>query len=346
MRNIFTILLSILLFSSTSIFADVLEYDVKNFDFGSIKEADGKVKHVFKYQNKSKNPIVISSVRSSCGCAIPSYSRKPIMPNEKGVLEVTYDPRRRPGTFHKTITVNTNQGKDVLRITGKVIPKPRSLTDEFPVNKNGLRFVSDIMSLGTVVFNRARMAYFDVVNFTDKEMTLEFVDVPSHITVKGPDKLRAKEKNNIEIAYNPKKKNDWGYVTDLVKFKVNGKLQKITLSGNIVDDVVSISHAAKVKVDKRFVNLGKREVGEKVEHIVKIKNTGKTNLYIRKITTNNKLVTFQIPTKFLKPNEETEMKVEMIVPNGKRAVYNKVQMVTNDPTSWTTTVRFALRVKK
>lgn len=94
-------------------------------DFGTIREADGNVTHVFTITNTGEAPLVISSATASCGCTKPEFPRAPIKPGESGSVKVTYNPSGRPGEFDKTVSLKTNDPKHrktVLRIKGTVIP--------------------------------------------------------------------------------------------------------------------------------------------------------------------------------------------------------------------------------
>lgn len=92
------------------------------YNFGEIKEADGKVSHTFQIKNEGEAPLVITRVIASCGCTTPEWTREPIAPGKSGELTVTFDPTGRPGTFTKTVAMYSNgkTGNYVLTITGEV----------------------------------------------------------------------------------------------------------------------------------------------------------------------------------------------------------------------------------
>ena len=46
----------------------VISAETTSFDFGTIKEADGKVSHTFEVSNTGDMPLVITRVIASCGC--------------------------------------------------------------------------------------------------------------------------------------------------------------------------------------------------------------------------------------------------------------------------------------
>ena len=53
----------------------VLRFDTTTWNFGNIQEVGGKVSHTFHFTNMHTSPVVIEEVISTCGCAIPVYSK-------------------------------------------------------------------------------------------------------------------------------------------------------------------------------------------------------------------------------------------------------------------------------
>ena len=109
----------------------VLESDTYNF--GKIGESDGLVTTTFYFSNKGDAPLVITKVRTSCGCAVAKYIQEPIAPNEKGWIIITYNPNGRPGKFSKTITVASNAingTSQMISISGEVVAGGRGITTQ------------------------------------------------------------------------------------------------------------------------------------------------------------------------------------------------------------------------
>lgn len=99
-------------------------------DYGTIqKEANGECE--FDFENTGKEPLVLSDVRSSCGCTVPSWTREPILPGKQGTIKVKYDTKR-VGGINKTITVTSNAKTSsvVLRIQGNVLDNPGSTPEK------------------------------------------------------------------------------------------------------------------------------------------------------------------------------------------------------------------------
>lgn len=90
-------------------------------DYGEIEQdSDGSWSFVFK--NLGKEAIVINRVRSTCGCAIPEWSREPIEPGAAGEITVKYNTAT-TGTFLKSIYVYSTAANSPvkLQIKGRVV---------------------------------------------------------------------------------------------------------------------------------------------------------------------------------------------------------------------------------
>jgi hypothetical protein len=106
-------------FESSSKMADI-EFETEVIDYGSIMQNSDGLK-VFTFTNTGNAPLLITNVKSSCGCTVPTYSKEAILPGEKGQIEVKYDTKRL-GAFSKTITVfsNSKQERKTLKIKGSI----------------------------------------------------------------------------------------------------------------------------------------------------------------------------------------------------------------------------------
>ena len=108
-----------------------IKFETETIDYGTIeKGADGV--RVFKFTNVGDAPLIISKVKSSCGCTVPKKPEGAIMPGETGEIEVKYDTRR-VMPIRKTISVTSNAERSTiaLKIKGNVIdPSKESVLDK------------------------------------------------------------------------------------------------------------------------------------------------------------------------------------------------------------------------
>lgn len=89
-------------------------------DFGTVARSS-ESEHVFEMQNIFKEPIHVSGVRASCGCAIPSIVKQDLKTWEKGGILVKFNTRAFLGQRKATITVTIDRpyyAEVQLTITG------------------------------------------------------------------------------------------------------------------------------------------------------------------------------------------------------------------------------------
>jgi hypothetical protein len=69
-----------------------------------------------------KSDLIIVNAYGSCGCTVPEYSKKPVPPGQKGVINVVFDSKGRVGEQVKSVTVvaNTEPSTNKIHIIGTV----------------------------------------------------------------------------------------------------------------------------------------------------------------------------------------------------------------------------------
>lgn len=102
----------------------IMVFEETEYNFGTLIQGE-KVSHKFKFKNTGEGNLVISSVKPSCGCTSPKWSREPIKPGEEGYIELTFDSSNKNGIQNKNARVmaNTDPGEHVLYIRCDVVTK-------------------------------------------------------------------------------------------------------------------------------------------------------------------------------------------------------------------------------
>ncbi len=96
----------------------IIVFERTSYDFGDVPRKGGDLIKEFRFSNKGDAPLVIKKITKSCSCISVSYSRKPVLPGEKSVIKVKYEPHKvEAGIFHKVIQIYTNYSKDASLIT-------------------------------------------------------------------------------------------------------------------------------------------------------------------------------------------------------------------------------------
>ena len=122
MKLKFILLLSILFLNFSVAKSQKITFLESEHDFGQIEENGGNVSHTFEFINEGDSPLVILSVKPSCGCTTPNWSKDEIKPGKKGFIIAEYNPKGRPGVFRKSLSVITNDNRrSLIFIKGKVV---------------------------------------------------------------------------------------------------------------------------------------------------------------------------------------------------------------------------------
>jgi hypothetical protein len=76
-------------------------------DYGKINEGQ-KLEVSFRFKNTGDKPLVIESVRPSCGCTVADPPKEPIAPGATGEIKGAFDSNGKSGQQHKSIYVYAN----------------------------------------------------------------------------------------------------------------------------------------------------------------------------------------------------------------------------------------------
>ena len=99
-----------------------ISFEKTVIDYGTVNTGDNGVRE-FVFKNSGNAPLIISNVKSTCGCTIPKKPEKPILPGESEKIQVKYDTKR-VGFIRKSITVTSNAASSpttILKIKGQVV---------------------------------------------------------------------------------------------------------------------------------------------------------------------------------------------------------------------------------
>jgi hypothetical protein len=97
------------------------QFETEVIEYGEIKKGSDGVR-VFEFTNVGSAALIIENVFASCGCTVPSWTKTPIAPGDKGQIEVKYDTNI-VGPIRRTVSVysNANEPTKALKIKGKVV---------------------------------------------------------------------------------------------------------------------------------------------------------------------------------------------------------------------------------
>jgi hypothetical protein len=107
-----------------------INFKSETVNYGEIAKGSDGIR-VFEFTNTGDAPLIISEVKSSCGCTVPKKPDGPIAPGASNTIQVKYDTNR-VGPIRKTITVYSNADEPIkaLKIKGEVLDSGKSILEK------------------------------------------------------------------------------------------------------------------------------------------------------------------------------------------------------------------------
>ena len=155
-------------------------------DFGELYEGD-TVTTRFEFVNAGDKPLVVSRVKTSCGCTVAAEPEGEIAPGEKESIEVSFNSSKRAGKQTKDVSVFSNDPEQPmlkLRIEGTVVK-------QFWVEPERL-FLGNLTKSATVEEKKVKVLW-------DAELDVEVTGIrPSHEQIQVSQKPLEGE-NGVEL---------------------------------------------------------------------------------------------------------------------------------------------------
>jgi hypothetical protein len=311
-------------------------------DFGKVNEEAGRQTYDFVVTNAGTAPLVIQNISTSCGCTTPEWTKSPIAAGGKGKITAIYDPAGSPGIFSKTLTVYTNSGTSpvILTIKGEVIPKERIVEAVFTFPVGAVKFESNHFAFANVKKNEKKVRIMQVLNTSDRNATVEFINAPPHLTLKlNPETLGAGQKGVIEVTYDGARNYNWGSVSDMLMIKVNGVVQENAyyyVSANLVEDFSNLTraeldNAPVFAVVSNSFDIGKMKASTQQDVEFRFQNTGKSDLIIRHVRATCGCTAVQQANQVIKPGEWSTIKATFYSAGSLGKTAKTIFVYTNDP---------------
>jgi hypothetical protein len=183
-------------------------------------------------------------------------------------------------------------------------------------------------------------------------VTIAFTNLPSHIKAEVSPAVIGKEgKAAIKLTYDAAQKNDWGFVSDRISLTLNGKQNEqyfLMVTANIQEDfsrwtAQQLDNAPVAVWETTVIDAGKIKKGEKQEYKVKLTNSGKSKLFIRKTESPSQQVKVIAP-KEIAPSATAEIVLQYDSAEQNGAQSKIITVTTNDPKNSQTTLKLKAEV--
>lgn len=332
--------LSIPLFSQQS---GKVRFDSETHDFGSIREENGPVEFRFEFTNTGNAPVLIQAVRASCGCTTPNWTRDPVPPGQKGFVMARYNPQNRPGPFRKSLVVSTNgdPATVTLFIQGMAEGKVLAVEDQYRNKIGDLRLKFRSLNMGKITTEKPAMRSFDIYNDSDRTLAfIERMEKPDYIDISvQPPVLGSRQEGRIVITYDPKGKNDLGFVSDQIVLYTGERdepRKQLMVVATIEEyfppmTAEQLSRAPVLSLDRISHDFGTLKATTVKSTELVLTNTGKSELVIRAVKSNCACATTQLDRHTLRPGEQATLVVTFDAGNRRGTEQKSITIFSNDP---------------
>lgn len=210
-----------------------IEFDKLINDLGTFSEDSNPRICTFRFTNHQTEAIAIAHVQSTCGCAVPEYTKKAIQPGENGEIRITYNPQGRPGIFNRAILVSfSGQEKKVqLFVKGTVTPGAIRKDKSYPYVMGDLQLRTTGMKLKQMRSDIQQQSIM-VVNSGNSPLSVSIESALSCISATlVPHILQPNQKGEIQITRSADENRNR---TFCIRLKENAHQQNVTGNVSIV----------------------------------------------------------------------------------------------------------------
>lgn len=337
------ILFIILMLGGSNAFSQQkLIFQPSTWNFGQIQEADGVVSYLFEGKNISNKPVILLNVVTTCGCTVPKFSKKPILPGEKTTIKVAFDPKGRGGVFSKELGVYSVQREKLATLTvrGDVVPRPKSLEEAFPIDTEcGLRLSGTLCSFGYLYRGVPFRSSIRCVNTSSKPLRLSLLkeEGGQTIQVSAPEYLAAGEQGIIHFSSSIANTSPhYGTQTAAWEVVVNEKKTGVLLVGHGIAVDAPRDFAGKPQprmlLSENIVKFGSVKRNDKVlKQVCTLKNEGEGTLFLRKVEHHPAIGVSLKEGQQVEKGEEIRFTIEFHPQKADEELFShRVILITND----------------
>ena len=341
MRLAFILLFS-LASAAFSFAADSARWLESSHLFGLISESGGKVSHDFLMVNDGSSPLLITRVRTSCGCTASSFSRHSIAPGDTARITLTYNPLHRPGPFFTNAYVYI-EGQSLyhtLSISGTVIADPQSIDSRYPVSVGALRLERRILPFGEIKMGKTRSQYISAFNPSPDTLLVSFSHLPSHLRAKiSPSKVPPHHTATIIVYFDSSRCPQWALNIDTFSVETSPALRHsdaiagishFTTSADVVEDFSALTTSQRREAPVAVLSASRLIISPSGRASFTITNKGLSPLIIRRIFAHHIDISVSCPVEEILPQQSTTVSLSVSPALLKGILNSHITIVTND----------------
>lgn len=342
MKHLF-VLLSLILMTTLSVKAQPrLEFEHTTQELGTLLWHHPRTA-TFKVTNKGTQDLLITNVRTDCGCTDAEWTTTPIGPGGSGMIKATYDAEML-GHFNKGLAVYTNldDKPHYLQLVGVVAMNDAvEQTAEYPYKVGDYYLSTDDIEFDDVNKGDTPTVVLSILNSSKKSYRPELMHLPKYLTAQAdPAVIRPGRVGRVLLTLNSNELHTMGltqtsvYLSRFMGDRVS-KETEINVSATLLPDFIEtpsgLALAPVAQLDSTHITLPPLGKKKKVSGQLMIRNTGKTPLVINALQVYNPGISVSLNKRRIDPGQAEKLKITINANTTYFKGRRRVLLITNDP---------------
>lgn len=342
MKHLF-VLLSLVLMATLSVKAQPrLEFEHTTQEMGTLLWHHPRTA-TFKVTNKGTQDLLITNVRTDCGCTDAEWTTTPIGPGGSGMIKATYDAEML-GHFNKGLAVYTNldDKPHYLQLVGVVAMNDTvEHTAEYPYKVGDYYLSTDDIEFDDVNKGDTPTVVLSILNSSKKSYRPELMHLPKYLTAQAdPAVIRPGRVGRVLLTLNSNELHTMGltqtsvYLSRFMGDRVS-KETEINVSATLLPDFIEtpsgLALAPVAQLDSTHITLPPLGKKKKVSGQLMIRNTGKTPLVINALQVYNPGISVSLNKRRIDPGQDEKLKITINANTTYFKGRRRVLLITNDP---------------
>ena len=343
MRNRVAVLLSVCLLPLTSLLAQEAEPSIVNL--GEVLFQQPKTA-TFRLRNTGAEPMTITDVHASCGCAQVEWPREPIAAGDTATITAVFDAQLL-GSFQKEIEVRTSNAEEPIYLTlqGRVVTTVSEYDGDFPIDLGTVRLSTNTIEFDDVHQGDKAEAVLSVVNTGSESYKPQLMHLPGYLKATYlPEQLAGGRVGQIILTLDSKQMKEYGltqtsiYLARFLGDKVSSE-NEISVSAVLLPGFSQLTtaqrrNAPRLALSDTVLDFSDLGTKKKATKSIVVANVGNRMLKVLRLQTYGKGLTVSLSNRVIKPNGDVRLKVTVEAEALRREKTEpRVLLITYDPLS-------------
>lgn len=298
---------------------------------------------MFKVTNKGTKDLVISNVRTDCGCTNAEWTTAPIGPGSTGYIKATYDAEIL-GHFNKSLAVYTNleEKPHYLSLVGVVaMSNATANTAAYPYKVGDYYLSTDDIEFDDVNRGDKPTVVLSILNTSKKSFHPELMHLPKYLSAHAdPSIIRPGKVGRVMLTLNSNLLHTMGltqtsvYLSRFMGDRVS-KDNEINVSATLLPDLDATEAlhdmAPFAQLDSTHITLGPLGKRKKASGQITLRNVGRSPLVVSALQVYNPGISVSLSKRTIAPGSSKKLKITVNANTGYFKGRRRILLITNDP---------------